>query len=151
MKKLIIALCTLFLVTACNFESEVKSIQAASASEKMWAYIEFSVPQTKGKNQPYFYYAEISKQAFQKISNNDTPTGFILLEKVKYWNNDDLIEAYKDKENTGDLAFRIEHIIRINPINFEPVVGQGYEQFEETAQEVKEPENLEAQTTKTNE
>lgn len=83
----------------------------------------------------YYYYAQISKEIYTNISQNELNNGFILLSNTKYWGKDDLITDYKNTEHNGELVFRIENIARISPINKEPITGQGIEQFYEKAKD----------------
>ncbi|WP_339066663.1 hypothetical protein [Teredinibacter turnerae] len=57
------------------------------------------------------------------------------MKHVKYW-DDDIIHEFADAESTGELVFRIEHIVKIERINSEPSAGLGMEQYD-TAEESK--------------
>ncbi len=123
---------TIFLVLiGCNAESEINSFRAMNDSEKIWVFSQLNVREETDDLESYYYYAKISKSIYDAISNNEVQQGFILLEDVKYWGNDDLIYDYQDMENTGDIVFRIEDVVRLNPVNFEPIAGKGLEQFQE--------------------
>lgn len=127
---------TVFLaLIGCNAESEINSFRAMNDSEKIWVFSQINVREEKDDLESYYYYAKISKSIYEAVSNNEIHEGFILLEDVKYWGNDDLIYDYKDTENTGDIVFRIEDIVRLNPVNLEPKPGIGIEQFEEESED----------------
>ncbi len=110
--------------------SEVTALKSHADTEKVWVFAQFNVIEEKDVLDTYYYYGEISKSLYQLISENKLNEGFILLEGVKYWGNDDLIHNYKDGENSGDLVFRIEHLAKLDLINVAPVIGKGIEQFE---------------------
>ncbi|OUR98047.1 hypothetical protein A9Q81_12365 [Gammaproteobacteria bacterium 42_54_T18] len=85
--------------------------------------MQFNVPEEGGEIGSYYYYGNISKELYEKISSNKIKRGFMLLEKVRYWGDDDLVHEYRDKEYSGDLVFRIENLVRIRGINGDPLLG----------------------------
>lgn len=122
----------------CDQKQEITALQAHFDEEKVWVFIQFNVREETNGLESYYYYAEISKNIYSQMSQNQLNKGFILLENVKYWSEDDLIYNYADIENTGELLFRIEDIYKVDLINVEPIVGRGTEQFElKSEQEVK--------------
>lgn len=127
-------------ISGCNIESEATAFQANSTQPKIWTFIQFNVPEEGGKSEDYYYYASISKSLYEKISANELESGFLLMEDVKYWGNDDVIHDYRDRENSGELVFRIEDIKRISRLNKEPETGRGSEQFAEEEKEEAEKE-----------
>lgn len=131
---------TALAISGCNIDSESTALQANLKQQQIWTFIHFNVPEEDGKSEDYYYYASISKSLYEKISANELESGFLLMEDVKYWGNDDIIHDYRDSENSGELVFRIEDIKRISRLNKEPETGRGSEQFveEEKEEEVKE-------------
>lgn len=126
---------TAVAISGCNLENESTAFQANLKQPKIWTFIQLNVPEEDGKSEDYYYYAHISKSLYQQISSNNLGSGFLLMEGVKYWGNDDVIHEYKDSENSGDLVFRIEDIKRISRLNKEPITGQGSDQFNEEPEE----------------
>ena len=133
MIKKIIAVClTVTALSACNIDSEYRALHAmGNDGKKVWAFMQFNVQEEEDGLESYYYYAEISESLFRSISTNQITEGFMLLENVKYWGQDDLIYDYRDIEYSGEIVFRIEDIKRISLVNRAPEVGRGYEQFEE--------------------
>lgn len=131
---------TALVISGCNIENESTAFQANLKQPKIWTFIQFNVPEEGGKSEDYYYYANISKNLYEKISANNLASGFLLMEDVKYWGNDDVIHDYRDRENSGDLVFRIEDIKRISRLNKEPETGRGSEQFSEAQENQQEPE-----------
>jgi hypothetical protein len=125
---MIIAL--LFSVVGCNAEQEVKALNSNLNIEKVWVFAQFNVREETDGLESYYYYAKISKSLYHEISQNKLQKGFIYLESVKYWGNNDLIYDYADGENSGELIFRIEDIAKIDLVNIEPIIGKGIEQFD---------------------
>ena len=87
------------------------------------------MPEEGGTIESYYYFAEISKPLLERINSNKLNSGFINLQNVHYWGSNDVIHAYKDKENAGDILFRIEDIRKLKMVNSAPIVGQGVEQY----------------------
>jgi hypothetical protein len=120
----------LFSATGCGGNQEIEAVQSNINTEKVWVFIQLNVKEENNGLESYYYYAKISKKIYQKISQNTLQNGFIFLENVKYWGDNDLIYDYEDAENTGYLIFRIEDISKIDLIKVEPIVGKGIEQFD---------------------
>lgn len=129
--KYIISITLLVSLCGCDLLQEINAIESMRDDEKVWVFMQLNVPEESDGTESYYYYAQVSKKLYDAISYNEIQSGFVLLENVKYWGNDDLIHDYKDFENAGELIFRIENIIKVDPVNVEPMVGVGYEQFEE--------------------
>jgi hypothetical protein len=127
-------LCVLFLLVGCDAKSEISALSTMADKEKVWVFAQFNVREDKDGMESYYYYGSVPKRLYQAIKYNKIHRGFILLEKVKYWGDNDLIHEYKDRENPGELVFRIEDLVRIRIVNQEPIAGKGSEQFEERAE-----------------
>ena len=120
----------LFSVVGCNAEQEVQALNSNLNNEKVWVFAQFNVREETDGLESYYYYAKISKRLYHEISQNKLQKGFIYLERVKYWGDNDLIYDYADGENSGELIFRIEDIAKIDLVNVEPMIGIGIEQFD---------------------
>ena len=131
-----------FLVAGCDAETqaEAKALMANTGEEQSWAFIQFNVEQEGEHIESYFYYAEVSTQLIDEIKSNRITAGFILLNNIRYWGNDDLIYELEDAENTGDIIFRIEDIVKLDLVKTPPIVGKGYEQYESESIEQDEEE-----------
>ncbi len=126
-----ILLSFLFFLSACDLNDEIMAISSTSDQERVWVFAQFNVEEEKGEIETYYYYGQIAKSAWGLIKDNTISTGFIFLNNVRYWGTDDLIYAYEDLENTGEVVFRIENIVRIKRVKNEPIIGQSYDQYEE--------------------
>ncbi|KZN45392.1 hypothetical protein [Pseudoalteromonas luteoviolacea] len=115
-------------ILGCSPLDEFSALKKLNDAERVWVFAQFNVPEEGGEIESYYYYGEVSKPLYESISNNEIGSGFILMSKVKYWGDDDLIHDYDNKETSGELVFRIEHIATVNLINTPPVAGKGYEQ-----------------------
>ncbi|MBZ9611869.1 hypothetical protein [Rheinheimera maricola] len=129
MLKLVGGLLIAVFLQGCNVANEIKTLSDNVEDEKVWAFIQFNVPEEGNDVESYYYFAEISKPLLQSINNNSVSSGFIFLQNVRYWGSNDVIHEYKDKENTGDILFRIEDIRKLKTVNDAPVIGQGIEQY----------------------
>lgn len=129
--KYIVIAILLIPIYGCDLTEEAAAVNANFKEETIWAFIYINIPEEGNKIDSYYYYARISKSLYQSISSNKIKKGFILLQNVKYWGDDDIIYDYRNNENTGDIIFRIENISRVTPIKGEPKTGMGQEQFED--------------------
>ncbi len=128
--KYLIIIILLFSVVGCNAEQEVQALNSNLNNEKVWVFAQFNVREEADGLESYYYYAKITKSLYNEISQNKLQKGFIYLESVKYWGENDLIYDYADGENTGELIFRIEDIAKIDLVKVEPIIGKGIEQFD---------------------
>ena len=129
-RKLVLVLmsCTLF---ACDLVKEADAINENLDAKTIWIFAQINVPQKDNKVEDYYYYARVSESLFQRIKDNEIEKGYIFLEDIKYWGDNDLIYDYADNEDVGSMLFRIEDIRRIRLIKTEPKAGMGSEQFDD--------------------
>ena len=132
MRIILISLALLTLL-GCDKNSELDAIKNSLSTEKVWVFTQINVREEADGIDSYYYYGKVSKATYQAISENRLTQGFLLLEEVKYWGNDDLINEYRDYENSGQLVFRIQDIQKIDLINVEPIAGKGIEQFRDSS------------------
>ena len=131
MRKLMFLVLSGVILFGCNMRDEAMAMGANGDDEQVWVFAQFNVPEEGDKIDSFYYYGKVAKSLYDRVSANTLHEGFVLMEEVKYWGDDDLIYEYRDSQYTGDLVFRIEDIRRIKRVQHEPVAGRGYEQFEE--------------------
>lgn len=132
----ILILSALVFLSACNIESKFFSNNAIVEGNKIWAFIQFHVPDKAGVLEDYYYFGLINENLYKKIKSHEVNEGLIFMEKVKYWNNDNVIETYSDDLYTDEMAFRIEHIVRFELVKKEPVDGFSYPSEEISNEEI---------------
>lgn len=130
MKNILLVIVLLISLNACYYD-EITAIETNMKSPRTWVYAQFNIPNSSDEIESYYYYALISETLYSKILNNELERGFIHLGKVRYWDNNDRIDEYRDRESFGDLILRIEHIVKMEKIVKEPIVGLGIEQFDD--------------------
>lgn len=111
------------MLSGCNIADELCAAEAITEKNNIWAFLHFNVPEESGKSESYYYYGKISKSLYEKINSNTISSGFIHLEDVRYWGEDDLVHEYEDNEYSGDLLFRIEHVVRVKILKMDPMLG----------------------------
>lgn len=131
MKNALALLALSTLSAGCGLSDDVKSLAGDSNDNLIWIWAQFNVPIKNSEIDNYYYYGRVPEELFNKVSSGEIDSGFILLRDIRYWGKDDLIHAFKDRENTGDILFRIEDMRRVELIANEPIVGRGNEQFED--------------------
>ncbi len=120
-KAMILILTT--LLSGCNLTEELCAAEAIIEKNNTWAFLQFNVPEENDKNESYYYFGKISGSLYEKINSNTISSGFIHLEDVRYWGEDDLVHEYADDEYSGDLLFRIEHLVRVKVLKMDPLLG----------------------------
>lgn len=130
MKAPLLLLMLTLTLAGCRFDKEILSVQANLKEEQVWTFIQFNIPEENEGMESFYYYGQVSKDLYQLIGNNNLQSGFLRLQNIHYWGNDDLIHAYRDLENSGERVFRIEDIRSIKLVRKAPTPGLGYEQFE---------------------
>ena len=139
-------LLTLVFLQGCNVANEIETLSDNTGQELVWTFIQFNVPEEGGNIESYYYFAEVAKPLLEKINGNKLTNGFIYLQNVHYWGSDDVIYAFKDKENAGSILFRIEDIRKLKTLNNAPIVGQGIEQYaEDVVEQLKDLDPANAQ------
>ena len=108
----IILLLVISPLAACQVDQPSKQDQAL-----VWVFCQFNIPQEDNEIETNWYFGSVSKDLYNKITNNELDKGFITLADVHYWTDteefEDVIEYYEDDYYTGTLSFRIEHIADI--------------------------------------
>jgi len=131
MRRILVMLVALFMLQGCNAGNEAGALEELNTRNPVWIFVHFNVPSEKDGLDTYYYFGQVNESLYNKIANNSLTSGFILMRNVRFWNNDDTIEAYSDPVDGNDLLFRIEDIKRIRKSKTEPVVGYIYEDEEE--------------------
>ncbi|MBL1142790.1 MAG: hypothetical protein HND53_12250 [Proteobacteria bacterium] len=120
--------------SACNIDSKFFPKKAFAEDEKILTFIQYHVSDKEGVVEDYYYFGLISKDLYRKIKTHEVNEGLIFMEKVKYWNTDDVIESYADEIYSDEMAFRIEDIVRLDLVKEEPVDGFQYPEEEQDAE-----------------
>jgi hypothetical protein len=127
MCKKIIVISIIVLLSACNIDSKFFPKTPESSGEKIWTFIQYHVSDKEGVIEDYYYFGLIDKGLYEKIKTHETKDGLIFMEKVKFWNTEDVIESYDDAIYSDELAFRIEDIVKFELVKKEPVDGFRYD------------------------
>jgi len=69
----------------------------------------------------YYYYGRITEELYTMILDGQKTEGFILLRDIRYWNDDDQIEAYEDEDDNGSIIFKIEHLVKLDRVKADPL------------------------------
>ncbi|UUY07346.1 hypothetical protein LRS11_16155 [Pseudomonas sp. J452] len=131
MKTSLLLLTLTLALAGCQLEDETLALEANAKEEQVWTFIQFNVPEEDEGLESFYYYGKVSKSLYQLISSNRLQSGFLRLQDMHYWGDDDLIYTYRDPQNSGEMVFRIEDIRSMKLVRKAPTPGLGYEQFEE--------------------
>ena len=150
MNKVVVMILVVFFLYGCDVVDEASTLKENFDEEQVWIFGQFNVPENADGVESYFYYGLISKPLYEEISRNKLQSGFILLQNVKYWGEDNLIYDFRDEEDEGSILFRIEDIRKLTLVRKEPATGIGMEQFEEPIPEPAEVDSAASTTSEAN-
>ena len=104
------------IITSCGFNTQRPSVEQG----KQWVYIELTTV-TKSDTTNYYYYGQIKKALIREIDSNAGLTGLFTLSNIRYWNDNDLLEVYEDKNLEGSIVFGIQNIKEIVLYKVDPI------------------------------
>jgi hypothetical protein len=119
-RKLLFVATLLASMSACELKEEAEAINEVQKTPKVWLYVQVNVPVADGQLKTHYYYARVSESLYNKIAKNEIGRGFLFLEDVRYYGNDDKVYSYADDESSGDLVYRIEDIKSIEKLKKPP-------------------------------
>ena len=96
--------------------------QTPPDTRRIWVFVQLNVPEEKGQLEDYYYYARIANSTYSQIKSNELKSGFLYLEDVRYYGNDDKYHFYANDEREGELVFRIEDVHKIEVLKKPPQV-----------------------------
>ena len=131
--KFIVGFLMLTLLFACNMRDEVEAAKELQDGKKIWIFAQLNVPKEDNTIEDYYYFAQINESLYKKIKDHRIKQGFIVLENVRYWTNDDTIKSIGDEIYGDEMVFRIEDIRKIDLVKNEPRIGFKYGQQQEAA------------------
>ena len=146
--KYIVGLVILLSLSACNPGDEVEAAKEFQDGKKIWIFAQINVPKEDNTIEDYYYFARINESLYEKIKDHRIKQGFIVLDNVRYWTNDDTIESIGDEIYADEMVFRIEDIRKIDLVKSEPRIGFKYGQKEEPVAEKIAPVKIKKTTSK---
>ena len=146
--KVIVGLVILLSLSACNPGDEVEAAKEFQDGKKIWIFAQINVPKEDNTIEDYYYFARINESLYEKIKDHRIKQGFIVLDNVRYWTNDDTIESIGDEIYADEMIFRIEDIRKIDLVKSEPRIGFKYGQKEESVAEKIAPVKIKKTTSK---
>lgn len=119
-KLLLFAFC--IVTVSCNLES-LAAVKQSLDANTVWVFAQINVPEKEGFEN-YYYYGRINEAIYHQMIDGEVDEGFILFRDVRYWSNNDKIEKYEDNTYSGDLVFRIDHIVKLDLAKGDPLMLQ---------------------------
>ena len=105
------------------------------SAEPVWVYAQFNVPEEENYIEPHWYYGRVDGDLARAISSNEVTTGFITLEEVRYWDDNNEIALYEDHIDSGKVTFRIEHLVKFSEMKTSLDEGFSYDESYEIAED----------------
>lgn len=146
--RFIVGLLIFLSLSACNLRDEVEAAKELQDGKKIWIFAQLNVPKEDNTIEDYYYFAQINESLYGKIKDHRIKQGFIVLENVRYWTNDDTIKSIGDEIYDDEMVFRIEDIRKIDLVKNEPRIGFRYGQQEEQVTEKTAPVKIKKTTSK---
>jgi hypothetical protein len=107
-----------------------------STKETTWVYVESSKIIKKDTTN-YYLYGQMKSSLLEKINSKEDTDGIFQITKVRFINDDDLIEIYEDNDQLGSLYFRIQNINYLSIYKRDPIFSFEDKDLHETAKKVK--------------
>ena len=103
-------------------EASPEAVVQSTDKNTIWVYAQINVPDKEGI-EDYYYYGRINKTIYEQIIDGSRTDGFILFRDLRYWSDGEILK-YEDDIDTGDMVFRIEHIMKITIEKKDPYEGE---------------------------
>ncbi|MFT5582330.1 MAG: hypothetical protein ACI9G9_001595, partial [Psychromonas sp.] len=86
-----------------------KGSESETKSNLRWVYL---VAQTAMQTDTteFFLYGQIKTAIAEDLMGNQKSSGVFHIEKLRYYNDDDLLEIYEDEKDEGLFIFRIQDV-----------------------------------------
>ena len=97
-----------------------------------WTYLEIKTEMTNDTTSSYLY-GQVKESVINKIKRNENAKGIFFVENTRYINDDDLLQLYEDRNDKGTLAYRIEHIQKIEFFKRDPILFFDKKQLDASA------------------
>lgn len=110
-KKLLFFLVTIVLIS-CHKQKN---------THKEWVYVQVETI-IKKDTIASFVYGQMKSDDIKKMKNNSSASGIFFLDETRYINDDDLLQVYADKSDSGVMAFRIENVKVLDILKTDPVL-----------------------------
>jgi hypothetical protein len=107
-----------------------KGSESETKSNLRWVYL---VAQTAMQTDTteFFLYGQIKTAIAQDLMENQKSSGVFHIEKLRYYNDDDLLEIYEDEKDEGLFIFRIQDVRRVELLKKDPVLSMDEEELSE--------------------
>lgn len=88
--------------------------------ECIWVFAQINIPE-KENFEDYYYFGKIEKTLYDDIINQRKEKGLILFRDLHYFNDEDKVEKYEDDTYSGNVLFRIEHLVKVEKVKKHPL------------------------------
>ncbi|MFT7345215.1 MAG: hypothetical protein ACI9XP_001809 [Lentimonas sp.] len=137
--KSISAIILLFGIMLVSCGKATKGNKSETKSNLRWVYL---VAQTAMQTDTteFFLYGQIKTAIAEDLMGNQKSSGVFHIEKLRYYNDDDLLEIYEDEKDEGLFIFRIQDVRRIELLKKDPVLSMDEEELSEKSLKYKKKE-----------
>lgn len=107
-----------------------------TTTEATWVYVETEKIVNKDTTN-YYLYGQMKSSLLDKINSKEDTDGIFQINKVRFLNDDDLIEVYEDDDQLGRLFFRIQNINYLTVYKRDPIFSFEDKDLHKTAKKIK--------------
>lgn len=129
---LLILSLSITIISSCMNNTVVDN----STKETTWVYVETSKIINKDTTN-YYLYGKMKSSLLDKINSKEDTEGIFQINKVRFVNDDDLIEVYEDNDQLGSLFFRIQNINYLTVYKRDPIFSFEDKDLHKTAKKIK--------------
>jgi hypothetical protein len=129
----IIALAVAWIVSKYSID-----YQKTNNQTKLWVWVELKITLPRDTTD-YFYYGQINESIIEKIESDEDENGLFILSNIRYWNDDDLLQVYEDKDHYDYKIFHIQDIQQLIPYKADPINVLEIDELHETTKALRDP------------
>jgi len=108
-------------LSGCEADDVHSLVKQSIDQNSIWIFAQINVPEGDGI-EDYFYFGRVNKSIFDQMVNGTLDSGFIFFRDVRYFNENDQVVKYEDHVDSGNMVFRIEHIVKIDIEKGDPFI-----------------------------
>lgn len=135
MHKKLLQLPFFFLTIIFLFSCNVSDAKKPQKKERMtWVYLEAQTITQKDTTANYIY-GKVKERLVNNLDNKKGKEIFKVTD-IRYFNNDDLFQLYKDDNEAGILFFKVESIQKISVYSRDPIYSFDKEDLHQSTLEI---------------
>ena len=132
----LLILTSLLVLTGFNSEDLFTHIKQSIDEDTIWVYAQINIPEKDDSIETYYYQGRIKQDIYNLIIDGSLKEGFILFRDIRYF-DDYTVKKLENGSNTGDILFRMEHIVKVDLLKGDPLILENSREAPESELEPK--------------